>query len=199
MKRLLILAGAILSAMSMLAQTPTEIVSRMEEVIGQHQSEGIIMTLEMKIPGIEAVPSRVYMLGRKSCVHMPEDKSIIWTDETTMWNYDAQKNEVTISASNGNSQADATMFSDISKEYKIKLKNETADAWYFKCKRLKKNKEDSKKMDLVVAKETFYPISLSSKALIVKICFRDFAFGVTDDQVTFNPALYSTATITDKR
>ena len=45
----------------------------------------------------------------------------------------------------------------------------------------------------------FYPVSMTSKGLLVSVAIRDVSFGVTEDQVTYNPALYSDAKIIDKR
>ena len=93
------------------------------------------------------------------------------------------------------------MFSGITKGYDVKLQSETDKAWYFKCKKSKGNKDknDPKKMDLVVEKGTYYPISLSTKAMIASISIHDVSFGVTEDQVTFNPAAYPNAKVIDKR
>ena len=85
--------------------------------------------------------------------------------------------------------------------YDVKLKKETADAWYFVCNKSKTNtvKDDPKKMDLVVSKTTYLPISTSVKEKGVTVTMRDFAVGVTEEQVTFDPAKYANAKIIDKR
>ena len=201
MRRLSVFAVAVLSAMAMFAQTPKEIVAQMEAVMAQHQDEGVIMTMEMKLPGMDAVSAKVYMLGKKSHTVMEGNKSYMWSDETTSWNYDPGQNQLTISPVSGSQgvQTNGAMFSDISEDYKIKLTNESEYAWFFKCKRIKKKKGESKKMDLVVAKDTYYPVSLSTKALLISIAFKNISFGVTEEQVTFNQADYPTATIIDKR
>ena len=54
-------------------------------------------------------------------------------------------------------------------------------------------------MNLVVAKGTFYPVSLSAKMSGITMTMRDLSYGVTEAQVTFNPADYPDATIEDKR
>jgi outer membrane lipoprotein-sorting protein len=93
------------------------------------------------------------------------------------------------------------MFSGITDGYDVTLKKETADAWYFLCKKSKTNtdKDDPKSIDLVVAKGTYYPVSLKAKLSGVTMTLRDVSFGVTEQQVTFNPKDYPTATIVDKR
>ena len=190
-----------MSALAVFAQTPNEIVAQMEAVMAQHQDEGVIMTMEMKLPGMDAVSAKVYTLGKKTHTIIDGNKSYMWTDETTSWSYDPGQNQLTISpvSSSSGVQTDGAMFSDISKDYKIKLTNESEYAWFFKCKRIKKQKGESKKMDLIVAKDTYYPIGLSTKALLISISFKNISFGVTEDQVTFNPAEYPNATIIDKR
>ena len=116
----------------------------------------------------------------------------------------SEKNELTIDNASKNSGVESNaddMFSGITKGYDVKLQSETDKAWYFKCKKSKGNKDknDPKKMDLIVEKGTYYPISLSTKAMIASISIHDVSFGVTEDQVTFNPAAYPNAKVIDKR
>ena len=54
-------------------------------------------------------------------------------------------------------------------------------------------------MDLVVSKATYLPISHSVKEKGVTVTMRDFAIGVSEEQVTFDPAKYANAKIIDKR
>jgi len=55
------------------------------------------------------------------------------------------------------------------------------------------------KMDLVVSKATYLPISTTVKEKGVTVTMRDYAIGVTEEQVTFDPAKYADAKIIDKR
>jgi hypothetical protein len=54
-------------------------------------------------------------------------------------------------------------------------------------------------MEIVVAKETFYPMSLSAKVEMVTVTMRNLQFSVSEKDVTFNKADYPGATIIDKR
>ena len=78
---------------------------------------------------------------------------------------------------------------------------ETATAWTIKCRknRSNTNKDDPKNMEIVVAKGTYYPVSLSAKVDMVTVTMRDLKFQVTEQEVTFNKADYPGATVIDKR
>ena len=54
-------------------------------------------------------------------------------------------------------------------------------------------------MDLVVAKGTYYPKSLSASMSGVTTTLRDIAFGVSDEDLTFDAADYPGVKIVDKR
>ena len=83
----------------------------------------------------------------------------------------------------------------------MSLKKETEKEWHFLAKKQKTNtnKDDPKTMEVVVAKGTYYPVSLSAKMDGITITMKDLVFGVTEADVTFNQANYPTATIEDKR
>ena len=95
----------------------------------------------------------------------------------------------------------AKMLTGITEGYSVSIKRQTADAWYINCKKLKTNKEkdDPKTMELVVAKDTYRPISLSATLSLVTVTIRNLNFGVTESQVTFDPSQYPGARIIDKR
>ena len=207
MKRVAVLIAVLLCAMPAFAQTAEEIISRMEEVMGNHEKDGIVMTIDIKIPILGTTSSRSYILGDKMRVEMTMmgTTAVNWTDGVTDWTYDSKKNEIEIEnatpedgSSNDN---EAEMFKGITEGYDVSIKKETADAWHILCKKSKTNKEkdDPDKMDLVVAKETYYPVSLSAKISGVRVTLRDISYGVTEKQVTFNPADYPDAKIIDKR
>ena len=192
---------AVMSVITLYAQTPDEIISRMESEFNKHRSEGVIMTMDMKIIIIGNISSTMMALGDKSYSRTSDGSTVVWTDGPTSWSYDAAKNQITINSSNkdtGNG-ADADMFSGITSGYNVKLIKETDQAWHFKCKRAKGNKDAIKKMNLVVDKKTYYPVSMSTKGILASVTFKDVSFGVTDDQVTYNPAAYPTATVIDNR
>ncbi len=54
-------------------------------------------------------------------------------------------------------------------------------------------------MDLVVAKDSYLPISLSTKMYGITITMRDLGFDVTDQDVTFREADYPGVQIVDER
>ena len=206
MKRLMTFLSAIAFAVVAFAQTPEEIIAKMEAEIDKHEAEGIIMTIDIKIPIIGTMTTKAYTLGDKMRVEgsMMGVSLVTWTNGVTEWTWDSKKNEIEIKKEDPKKkteEADAAMFSGITDGYDVTLKKETADAWYFLCKKSKTNtdKDDPKSIDLVVAKGTYYPVSLKAKLSGVTMTLRDVSFGVTEQQVTFNPKDYPTATIVDKR
>ena len=208
MKKLLSIIAFIAFAGVAIAQTPEEIISRMEAEMAKHdEKEGLAMTMDMKIPILGTFSSRTYTLGDKYRIEVSEDgkQTISWSDGKTDWNYSSEKNEIEIKKhevkEKTETEGDAKMFSGITDGYDVKLDKETSDSWQFLCKRSKSNpdKDAPKKMTLIVAKGTYMPISLSAKVSAITITMRDLSYGVTEEQVTFNPKNYPTATIVDKR
>ena len=208
MKKLLSIIAFIAFAGVAIAQTPEEIISRMEAEMAKHdEKEGLAMTMDMKIPILGTFSSRTYTLGDKYRIEVSEDgkQTISWSDGKTDWTYSSEKNEIEIKKhevkEKTETEGDAKMFSGITDGYDVKLDKETSDSWQFLCKRSKSNpdKDAPKKMTLIVAKGTYMPISLSAKASAITITMRDLSYGVTEEQVTFNPKNYPTATIVDKR
>ena len=208
MKKLFSIIAFIAMAAVAVAQTPEEIISRMEAEMAKHdEKEGLAMTLEMKIPILGTFSSRTYTLGDKYRIEVSEDgkQTISWSDGKTDWTYSSEKNEIEIKKhevkEKTETEGDAKMFSGITDGYDVKLDKETSDSWQFLCKRSKSNpdKDAPKKMTLIVAKGTYMPISLSAKVSAITITMRDLSYGVTEEQVTFNPKNYPTATIVDKR
>ena len=61
------------------------------------------------------------------------------------------------------------------------------------------NKDDAKKIDLVVSKATYLPVSLKTKSLLFTVSIENYALGVSEESVTFDPAAYPDARIVDKR
>lgn len=208
MKKLLSIIAFIAFAGVAIAQTPEEIISRMEAEMAKHdEKEGLAMTMDMKIPILGTFSSRTYTLGDKYRIEITEDgkQSITWSDGKTDWTYSSEKNEIEIKKhevkEKTETEGDAKMFSGITDGYDVKLDKKTSDSWQFLCKRSKSNpdKDAPKKMTLIVAKGTYMPISLSAKVSAITITMRDLSYGVTEEQVTFNPKNYPTATIVDKR
>ena len=208
MKKLLSIITFIAFAGIAIAQTPEEIISRMEAEMAKHdEKEGLAMTMDMKIPILGTFSSRTYTLGDKYRIEVSEDgkQTISWSDGKTDWTYSSEKNEIEIKKhevkEKTETEGDAKMFSGITDGYDVKLDKETSDSWQFLCKRSKSNpdKDAPKKMTLIVAKGTYMPISLSAKVSAITITMRDLSYGVTEEQVTFNQKNYPNATIVDKR
>jgi hypothetical protein len=191
-----------------MAQTAEEIVSRMDAEMSKHnESEGFAMTMDIKMIFIGTISSRSYVLGDKMRIEANRDGKdfVTWSDGKTEWNYDSEKNEIEITNAKPkektNTDGDTKLFKDITAGYDIKIDKETATEWHIRCKRSRSNpdKDAPKRMDLVVAKETYWPVSLSTSVTAASVTMRDISFGVTEEQVTYNPKEFPNATIVDKR
>ena len=207
MKRIFALLGILFVAITVFAQSPKTIISRMEAEMEKHEKDGIMMTVDVKIPVLGSMTTKTWMLGDKARLEgtLAGIKVITWTDGKTEWAYNSKNNEVEIKKAEDGSSADSggdtELFSGIAKGYEVILDKETEKAWYFTCKKLKTNtdKDAPKKMTVVVAKGSYYPVSLSTKMSGITIIMRGISFGVTEKQVTFNKSEYPNAKIVDKR
>ncbi len=208
MKKLLSIFAFIAFAAVAVAQTPEEIISRMEAEMGKHdESEGFVMTMDMKIIIVGTISSRSYVLGDKMRIEANRDGKdfITWSDGTTDWSYDSEKNEIEITNAKprekSETEGDTKLFKGITDGYDVKIDKETATEWHIRCKRSRSNpdKDAPKRMDLVVAKGTYWPVSLSTSVTGASVTMRDISFGVTEEQVTFDSKAYPNATIVDKR
>lgn len=188
------------------AQTVQEIISKMETAFESNESKGLIMTIETKIPILGTMSVKSYSLGNK--MRMETEvmgiEMISWSDGETMWSYTPEENEIEIendSESASEEGGDAEMFSDITDGYDVSIKKETAQAWHIRCVKSKNNpdKDAPKNMDLVVAKDTFLPISLSTKMSGITMTMRDIQFGFDENLVNFDIKDYPNAKIIDKR
>ena len=130
---------------------------------------------------------------------------VTWSDGTTDWSYDSEKNEIEITNAKpkekSETEGDAKLFKGITDGYDVKINKETATEWHIRCKRSRSNpdKDAPKRMDLVVSKGTYWPVSLSTSMAGATVTMREISFGVTEKQVTFNAEDYPNATIVDKR
>lgn len=209
MKRLFVsLAATVALAVTAFAQTPEDIIARMEEEMNKHMDEGLIMTVTTKMPIVGSVSMKNYSLGNKmrSETTLLGVDAVIFTDGVTEWTYISKSNKIEIrdfsDTGDGASEGgDEEMFSGITEGYDVTLAKETDDAWYFTCKKMKTNtdKDAPKSMELVVAKRTYYPMLLKAKVSGVTLRLSDVSFGVTEKFVTFNLSDYPGATIEDKR
>ena len=188
-----------------IAQTPKEIVSGMEAEMSRHANEGVYMMADAKII-LGTITTKTYTLGKKtrSEASMLGVEIITWTDGETVWTYNVKDNEVQIENSNlktNSESGDLDMFNGITDGYDVSIDKETANEWHLVCKKSKDNpdKDAPKKMDLVIAKDTYRPVSLSTKVEGIKITMYNISFGVTEEEVTFNPVNYPGVKINDKR
>lgn len=208
MKKLIAIISFIALATTAMAQTAEEILSRMDAEMSKHdESEGFAITMDMKIILIGTISSRSYILGDKMRIEANKDGKdfITWSDGKTEWSYDSEKNEIEITNAKpkekSEKDSDTKMFNDITEGYDVKIDKETATVWHIRCKRSKSNpdKDAPKRMDLVVAKDTYWPVSLTTSVMAATVTMRDLSFGVTEKQVTFNAKDYPGAKIVDKR
>lgn len=206
MKKLIGIISFFVLASFAIAQTPQEIVSRMDEEMSKHEKEGLVMTVDTKIPVMGTMSARTYSLGSKTRMEttMLGQDVIIWSDGKTEWTYTRKNNEVKITnqkEESSESDGDAEMFDGITDGYDVYIDKETAKEWTILCKKSKSNSDNDapKKMELVIAKGTYKPVSLKTKMSGITITMHNISFGVTERQVTFNPQDYPGVTIVDKR
>ena len=208
MKRILALLTACVLAVAAYAQTAEEILAKMEEVMDQvGEDSGLRMTMDIKIPILGTMSSKAWALGDKMRMEaeMMGKKLITWQDGKTEWTYDSDENTITIENQDQTKKSDEKenmkMFQSATEGYDVSISKENATSWTIKCKknRSNTNKDDPKNMELVVAKGTYYPMSLSAKVDLVTVTMHDLSFNVTEKDVTFNQANYPTARIIDKR
>lgn len=208
MKRLFAIISFIALATTAMAQTAEEIVSRMNAEISKHnESEGFAITMDMKIILVGTISSRSYVLGDKMRLEANKDGKdfVTWSDGKTEWSYDSETNEIEITNAKPKEKSDkdsnTKMFKDVTEGYDVRIDKETATEWHIRCKRSKSNpdKDAPKRMDLVVAKGTYWPVSLTTSVTAASVTMRDISFGVTESQVTFNEKDYPGVKIVDKR
>jgi len=207
MKRTVTFLAALVFSFCAFAQTPEEIVSRMETVMGGHsEADGLTMVMDMKIPILGTMSSKTYVLGEKMkmIATVRNEQVVTWYDGEVSRTYVPKTNEITVSTKKSKKVEDAgsemEMFSGVTAGYDVSIKKETDQAWYLLCKKSKTNKEkdDPKTMELVVAKGTYMPLSISAKMSGVTMTIRDVGYEVTEADVTFNPADYPDAKIVYK-
>ncbi len=209
MKRVYCIIVTLIWAIAAFAQNPEEIVNRMTEVWEEHEKEGIVMTMDTKIPIVGTVTATEYALGNKSRTEAKilGSQIITWDDGVTEWEYSSKGNKVTIksiatdSSASVESDDDDSMFGDIVKGYDFSLKKETADDWTIELKKNKSNKDKDapKTMEFQIAKKTYYLITFKTKMSGISVTMRDISFGVKEETVTFNIKDYPGATVVDER
>ena len=207
MKRIFALLAALVLTIGAFGQSPKAIIAKMESVLEKHEKEGIVMTVDVKVPIMGTMTTKSWILGDKMRMEatVAGIKVITWTDGKTEWTYNTKTNKVEIKkadyGSASDSGGDTELFIGITDGYDVTLSKETDKVWYFTCNKMKtnKDKDDPKKIELAVAKGNYYPVKLSTKMSGITMTMRGISFGVSEKQVTFNKSDYPTATIEDKR
>ena len=208
MKRIFVLLTACLLAVAAYAQTAEEIIAKMEEVMGQVGEEnGFRMTMDIKIPILGTMSTKAWSLGDKMRMEAAAlgKKFITWQDGVTEWTYDYEGNTLTIenqdTSKKSEEKENMELFQNATEGYDVSIGKETSTTWTIKCRknRSNTNKDDPKNMDLVIAKGTYMPISLSAKVSGITITMRDLDFNVTEKDVTFNQADYPGVKVVDER
>lgn len=190
------------------AQSAEEILAKMDQKMDRADTDGCYFVMELKVPIIGALPAEVYMLHNNIRIQTSVGSShvIEWTDGTTQWEYESDKNQVTIKQdtklkTENDADAKLGLFDAAAEGYDLKIDKETDKAWNILCTKSKsnKNKDDPKKMELVVAKGSYLPISLKTSVNGVAITLRDVRIGIKEAEVTFDEKDYPGVKIIDKR
>ena len=209
MKKILyILVTLVLSSVSVFAQTPEEIIAQMDQVMEKYEAkDGFAMVMEMKIPILGTFASAVKSWGDKMRMEMDVkgEQMITYIDGDTEWDYNVKEKVIKIKkrdvTKKSKEEENMKMFQSATEGYDVSISKETDKAWFLRCKknRSNTNKDDPKNMDLVIAKGTYMPISLSAKVSGITITMRDLDFNVTEKDVTFNQANYPGVKVVDER
>lgn len=207
MKKFLLVLAAALTAFVAVAQTPEEILEKMDQVMEKGEAEGMVMTMTMKIPVLGSFPTKMYSLGKKSRAEVKAmgRQLILWEDNGTTWTYDKKKEEITIEYDGPDSSSDAQeglgMLDGVEDGYDLKLQKETADSWLIICKKSKgnTNEDDPKKIEIAVYKGSYILKEMRASMKGVTMIINDVKFGVKEKDVTFDASQFPNATIIDKR
>ena len=210
MKRILCFAFALVCTTAICAQTGLEIMNRMNQRLLDRKSEGIGVSVDVKIPILGTVTTKTYSLGKKRRLEVESSKinTITFIDDTLQWTYIPGSTEVALTnistgrdnGSNGPGM-DTGMFDDIPEGYDITIKSENSVKWELLCKKKKSNKDDDypKNITIEVRKGTYEPISMNTKMMGINCSMHHFIYGVSENMVTFNPNNYPGVKISDQR
>ena len=207
MKKFLLVLAAALTAFVAVAQTPEEILEKMNQAMEKGDTEGMVMTMTMKIPVLGSFPTKMYTLGGKSRAEVKAmgRQLILWEDNGTTWTYDKKSEKVTIDYDGPDSSSDAEeglgMLNGVEDGYDLKLQKETADAWLIVCKKSKgnTNEDDPKKIEIAVYKGSYILKEMRASMKGVTMIINDVKFGVKEKDVTFDASQFPNATIIDNR
>ena len=197
MRKILCTLIAFVWVTSALAQTGLEILNRMNDRINSHDDDGVSMFIDIKIPVLGTVTTKTLHLGDKTRmeIDVSGEKIITFLEDTIQWVYIPSKNEASKLGStqkSNNPAADSGMniglFNDVAEGYDISIKSENLVKWELACKKKRSHpdKDAPKNITIEVRKETYHPLSFSSKIMGLTFTMRDFTFGVSEEQVAFN-------------
>ena len=206
-KTIITILTSLMAAATLFGQTTDEILAKMDQEVARFNKEGVNMVMDIKLPLLGTYSTDMHILGDmyKATLNVKDKLAITWSDGVTTWDYDSSDNEITITPAKPSDESKAKgnmkMLDSVKEGYDVKLKKETDQAWEFVCTKSKTNtkKDDPKKINLVISKITYLPISVSVSEKGVNITMRDFAIGVTEEQIRFDPSKYQNAKIVDKR
>ena len=135
MKRFFTILAALACTLSAFAQTPEDIISNMEDVFTEHDNGGLFMVVDVKIPILGTMSSKVWNFGDKTCVEgsMMDVKIISWSDKTTDWTYDSKNN-----LNNDNKQCIPPIFTSAGPSAECRILGETGLHCFHKCQRRKR-------------------------------------------------------------
>ena len=199
---------AMIAPANLLAQTPEEVVERMRAELNKSDSLGMSFDFVMSIPILGEFRSTNYVLGDKLKMIMNEagKRTINWSDGITEWAYDSETNEVRITNAkpkeDNEKSGNLGLAKGATEGYDLSFEKKTDDkVWYILCKknRSNKDKDDPKKMNIAVSKADYSCVYLKTKTHSIGISMENFKVGVTEKQVTFNPADFPGAKIIDER
>jgi len=191
--------AAFLSAACSQAVSPEQILDRVGEVFKLSKTEGLSFTMEMEGEGIKG-SAELYELGDKEKSVFKDDSgkvdSIEWSDKTTTWSYRVGSNTIWIYDNDEEEQSSIdsqlTLLDSVKDYYSFSQVQEKDDSWELNITRLETaDSELPKSMKFIVSKKTGLPIYWEMIAEDnSSVIMRNFARGVSEAQVTFNPDDY---------
>ena len=185
------------------AQEPQEIVRSMQELFSQRKSEGTVMEIVASIPVVGSTTMKVSTLGEKSKTEIKlKERSICsWSDRQTVWTYESKADELVIRDGAAGTDGKTDFLQSLTQTHDCRLKGSTAEAWCIECVRRKsvKDKNIPGQITLWIDRKTYMPLSVKTSLSGVKMTIDHIAFGCSEEDVTFDPALFEGVKYLDLR
>ena len=88
------LLAALVLTIGAFGQSPKAIIAKMESVLEKHEKEGIVMTVDVKVPIVGTMTTKSWILGDKMRMEatLAGVKVITWTDGKTELTYNTKTN-----------------------------------------------------------------------------------------------------------